>query len=253
MNTLKFLLFLGAMATASILEPADECVIEKTSFHSLQNIASQVVKQQGGNCNGNGTISTGINQRNGHSNEFATKEDIKEIEQKLVLMHSLFQNCLRDTCNKFYPEDCQDLLLKGYRESKVYTIFPKTGLAYQVYCDQETDGGGWMVIQRRQDGSENFFRTWNEYKNGFGSLGNEFWLGNDKIHTITSSGNYKLRIDLKDFSGNSRYATYNTFSIGDERSGYILNLVDYNGDAEESINRMLTAWNGITGQDITIP
>ncbi|XP_062602149.1 ficolin-1-A-like [Saccostrea cucullata] len=92
-----------------------------------------------------------------------------------------------------------------------------------------------MVIQRRQDGSEDFFRTWNEYKNGFGSLGNEFWLGNDKIHTITSSGNYKLGIDLKDFSGNSRYATYNIFSIGDERSGYILNLVDYNGNAGDSL------------------
>ncbi|XP_062602113.1 ficolin-1-A-like [Saccostrea cucullata] len=140
-----------------------------------------------------------------------------------------------DTCNRFYPEDCQDLLLKGYRESEVYTIFPKTGLVYEVYCDQETDGGGWMVIQRRQDGSEDFFRAWNEYKNGFGSLGNEFWLGNDKIHTIPSSGNYKLRIDMKDFSGNSRYATYNTFSIGDERSGYILNLVDYNGDAGDSL------------------
>ena len=44
----------------------------------------------------------------------------------------------------------------------------------QVYCDQKTDGRGWTVIQRRVDGSVNFFRDWVNYKNGFGQLQNEF-------------------------------------------------------------------------------
>lgn len=33
------------------------------------------------------------------------------------------------------------------------------------------------VIQRRQDGSENFYRNWTEYEIGFGSPSSEVWLG----------------------------------------------------------------------------
>ncbi|XP_061186907.1 ryncolin-1-like [Saccostrea echinata] len=173
--------------------------------------------------------------------ELATKEDIREMKEELMLIRDLVWRCGGDTCSVFHPRDCQDLLQKGYRESKVYTIFPKKGSRFQVFCDQQTDGGGWTVIQRRQDGSENFFRTWDDYKTGFGNLSNEFWLGNEKIHTITESGNYTLRIDLKDFSGNTRYATwryvptYRKFSVGNEESGFILNVSLYRGDAGNSM------------------
>ncbi|XP_062576003.1 ficolin-1-A-like [Saccostrea cucullata] len=98
-----------------------------------------------------------------------------------------------------------------------------------------------MVIQRRHDGSENLFRTWNEYKTGFGNLTNEFWLGNEKIHTITESGNYNLRIDMKDFSKNSRHASFKTFQVGNEKSGYVLKVSGYSGNAGDSLSNHNTA------------
>ncbi|KAG8431032.1 hypothetical protein GDO86_019536 [Hymenochirus boettgeri] len=93
----------------------------------------------------------------------------------------------------------------------------------------DTDGGGWIVFQRRVDGSVDFFRDWNIYKKGFGSQLSEFWLGNDNIHRLTSSGTYQLRIDLSDFEGGHSFATYNSFSLSEEADNYKLNLGDYSG------------------------
>lgn len=72
-------------------------------------------------------------------------------------------------------------------------------------------GGGWTVIQRRQDGSVNFDRSWKEYKEGFGDLHTEYWLGNEHIHDLSGQGNYTLRIDLEDWSGKHKHAVYQSF------------------------------------------
>ena len=40
----------------------------------------------------------------------------------------------------------------------------------------ETDGGGWTVLLKRQDGSVEFYRNWADYKSGFGNLEGEHWL-----------------------------------------------------------------------------
>ena len=97
----------------------------------------------------------------------------------------------------------------------------------KVYCDQETEGGGWIVFQRRKDGSVNFFRNWKDYKIGFGELEGEFWLGNDNIHHFTSPVRFELRIDLQDFEHNRKYAHYRNFMIGSEAKGYILTAGGY--------------------------
>ena len=125
--------------------------------------------------------------------------------------------------------DCADIYKSEERKSGVYTINPDVSEIIGVFCDQATAGGGWLVFQKRLDGSVDFYRGWAEYKRGFGSLTGEFWLGLDKIHRLTSSGNYKLRVDLEDFSGNTYYAEYDFFKVASEREKYELSVGSYSG------------------------
>ena len=99
----------------------------------------------------------------------------------------------------------------------------------------ETDGGGWTVFQRRQDGSVDFYRNWVEYEEGFGNLNGEFWLGLSKIHHLTPDGTNTLRVDLGDFENNTAYAQYSTFSIGDCITEYTLNVGGYSGTAGDNL------------------
>jgi len=98
-----------------------------------------------------------------------------------------------------------------------------------------TDGGGWTVFQRRQDGSVDFYRGWNDYKAGFGQLTAEFWLGNDKIHRLTASRPSSLRVELEDWNGVKVYAKYAKFNIGDEQAQYRLEVGSYSGTAGDSL------------------
>ena len=106
---------------------------------------------------------------------------------------------------------------------------------FNVYCDMRTDGGGWTVFQRRQDGSVDFYRGWNDYKTGFGQLTAEFWLGNDKIHRLTASRPSSLRVELEDWNGVRVYAKYGRFSIGDEQALFRLDVSLYSGTAGDSL------------------
>ena len=99
----------------------------------------------------------------------------------------------------------------------------------------KTDGGGWTVFQRRLDGSVDFYLGWESYKNGFGNLSGEFWLGNDNLHRLTSADKVILRVDLEDFEGNITYAKYTTFMVADERDKYRLKIGGYSGTAGDSM------------------
>ena len=107
--------------------------------------------------------------------------------------------------------------------------------SFNVYCDMRTDGGGWTVFQRRQDGSVDFYRGWNDYKSGFGQLTAEFWLGNDKIHRLTAARPSTLRVELEDWNGVRVYAKYGKFNIGDEQAKYRLEVGSYSGTAGDSL------------------
>ncbi|XP_033111072.1 ficolin-2-like, partial [Anneissia japonica] len=92
-----------------------------------------------------------------------------------------------------------------------------------------------QVFQKREDGTIDFYKNWSEYKLGFGNVNSEHWLGNEKIHRLSSAGNYELRVDMSSFEGESKYAHYDNFRLADEQNNFRLILGTYSGDAGDSL------------------
>ncbi|XP_071785417.1 ficolin-2-like [Asterias amurensis] len=101
----------------------------------------------------------------------------------------------------------------------------------------ETDGGGWTVFQRRQDGSVDFYLDFANYSRGFGNLEGEFWLGNDNLHRLTAQGEYELRVDLTGPDDDTGFAGYESFSIADVSDNYRLTVGSHSGTARDSLSR----------------
>lgn len=158
---------------------------------------------------------------------------------KLLLVLVLLLAPLSISCTEpGQPVDCSDIRLHdSSRPSGVYDIYP-LGERYtvQVYCDMDSEGGRWTVIQRRMDGTVNFYRPWNYYKMGFGNATGEYWLGLDIIHILTYKQKYELLVDMEDFEGNKASARYSSFKVDSECDGYVLHVSDFiNGGAGDSL------------------
>uniref|UniRef100_A0A8C5X7M8 Angiopoietin like 4 n=1 Tax=Malurus cyaneus samueli TaxID=2593467 RepID=A0A8C5X7M8_9PASS len=132
------------------------------------------------------------------------------------------------------PEGCHQLFLAGQRSSGVFQVQPAGSQPFRVYCDMTAEGG-WTVFQRRMDGSVDFDQLWDAYKNGFGDLHGDFWLGLEKIHHIVQEGKYNLLIELEDWEGNSQVVQF-VFSLGGESTAYTLNLLGpLSGELENAL------------------
>ncbi|XP_058528432.1 tenascin isoform X2 [Ochotona princeps] len=135
-----------------------------------------------------------------------------------------------------FPKDCSQAMLNGDTTSGLYTIYLNgdKAQALEVFCDMTSDGGGWIVFLRRKNGREDFYRNWKAYAAGFGDRREEFWLGLDNLSKITAQGHYELRVDLQDH-GETAFAVYDTFSVGDAKTRYRLKVEGYSGTAGDSM------------------
>ncbi|XP_077861848.1 ficolin-2-like [Saccoglossus kowalevskii] len=151
--------------------------------------------------------------------------------------------------------DCYEGFLLGVIQDDVYYIqLEDATVPYQIRCEMDPasgGGGGWTVIQRRFDGSVNFYDTWDAYKNGMGDpLTGEYYFGNDKIHEVTSQKTYQLRVDMTEWDSTAHTVTHDSFAVGNETSKYILSVGNkIEGDLNDALSFHSGAQFSTTDQD----
>nr|XP_058970231.1 ryncolin-1-like [Pocillopora verrucosa] len=135
-------------------------------------------------------------------------------------------------------KSCAEIKKNGGQSDGVYTIDPDGKGAFQVYCYQNYSAGEpWAVIQRRMNGSVDFYRGWMDYKKGFGNVQGEFWLGLLNIHRLTNQRQHKMRIEIENFNGNWCWAEYENFTVSGEDDGFRLqSLGSYTGSCIDAFS-----------------
>ncbi|KAH9525808.1 Ficolin-1-A [Bulinus truncatus] len=128
------------------------------------------------------------------------------------------------------------LCVRGMKSQRNYVHIYNGELGVSYLCDTKTNGGGWIVIQRRVHRSFNFTYDWHLFKHGFGPVCDDYWLGNKYIHQITSSGNYELWIDME-YKSIEYYARYNNFSIDNEMEKYTLHVSNFTGNVQDEFGK----------------
>ncbi|XP_055452490.1 fibrinogen gamma chain isoform X1 [Psammomys obesus] len=176
----------------------------------------------------------------------SNNQKITNLKQKVAQLEAQCQEPCKDTVqiHDTTGKDCQEIANKGARESGLYFIRPlKAKQQFLVYCEIDSSGNGWTVLQKRTDGSLDFKKNWVQYKEGFGHLSptgtTEFWLGNEKIHLISMQSQipYALRIELKDWNGRTSTADYATFRVSSEADKYRLTYAYFiGGDAGDAFD-----------------
>ncbi|XP_061186865.1 tenascin-R-like [Saccostrea echinata] len=152
------------------------------------------------------------------------------------LMHTCgwgsFYNRRKDECQCVIGCDCGALTppVGGILTQKVAL----DGQQFSTNC-MNTASHIWTMIQRRVNGSVNFYRGWTDYKNGFGDLNSEFWIGLDNIRLLVTNGFTVLRVELE-YGAESVYAEYSSFNIAGEGDKYRIQVFGYSGTAGDGIS-----------------
>ncbi|XP_025053522.1 fibrinogen-like protein 1-like protein [Alligator sinensis] len=144
---------------------------------------------------------------------------------------------------KEYPRDCYEIFQRSERNSKdgLYVIQPMKD-PIVVYCNMQD--GGWTVIQHiTANSTVDFDRTWQDYKCGFGSVHDNYWLGNEYMHQLTSSSRpYTLRVKLVDLNAEIKWGEYDPFYIENEESQYRIRVGLYKGNAMDALTQDTEAY-----------
>ncbi|XP_037726624.1 microfibril-associated glycoprotein 4-like [Drosophila subpulchrella] len=231
---------------AQTSEIDDQREMIKTLTGSIQSLQGEIK-------NRDSQISGQIEQLKKNNDKVKSlTETLKDLESRLEIMGNQINNqtalieaknaeAVNLTLhNKLCTESMSkitDDLLKCNRQgfcpsegpSGIYKIHTGT---FEAPCSSD----GWLTIQKRFDGSENFDRPWKDYKEGFGNKRGEFFIGLEKLHVMTQERPHELYIKLGKVNGSTGYAHYDDFKIGSELESYVLSIGNYNGTVGDSLD-----------------
>ncbi|XP_034478150.1 fibrinogen-like protein A [Drosophila innubila] len=164
--------------------------------------------------------------------------NVVAIKEKLSNMEVKFQKQLEqqttETVLRTEPNSC----LSSGRSFQIQKIKVAGMEAFSVPCNNELVGHGWTLIQQRLNGSRNFYRGWDEYREGFGDFNDEFFIGLEKLHHMLASQPHQLYIRMENWKRQFSYANYDNFGVGAESSDYkLLSLGKYSGDTTDAMRR----------------
>uniref|UniRef100_A0A2C9KRE4 Fibrinogen C-terminal domain-containing protein n=1 Tax=Biomphalaria glabrata TaxID=6526 RepID=A0A2C9KRE4_BIOGL len=192
----------------------------KSNKQNIQNITEDVNTNRQNIMNINKVLNT--SQQSMSKLETDLKKQLTNLSTTLT--------SIKEEIEKVPPVFCREIISTHNR------VIVKLISGLKVMCDTKTDGGGWIIFQRRINGSVDFYRDWKEYRDGFGDYNiGEFYLGNENIFSLTSTGQYDLRIDLE-FNNTKYFAQYENFKVLSETEKYKLKIGKYSGNAGDNLS-----------------
>ncbi|KAK3084891.1 hypothetical protein FSP39_020925 [Pinctada imbricata] len=163
------------------------------------------------------------------------------LDQSTVLYQRILKTCTLTDCDDgLHDGPCPNLFREDRARPTVLSECQSDSSGDNIHELAAAEHGLYNVIQRRINGALHFNKTWNEYKDGFGDLLGEHWIGNDVLHLLTERGRTLLiRVLGKDSGSTWKYAKYSDVHVSDEASKYRLTFRQgsYIGNAGDDFER----------------
>nr|CAB3262223.1 uncharacterized protein LOC100178820 [Phallusia mammillata] len=208
----------------SVMEDIRSLSITTSNYFSIINEQANTIRKQ------NETIAVLLHKFSHRESVLASHLEYQHnTVMKLMSIVTSFAQQLRQPLQQH--RDCHDLWMNGQFTNGVYSVIKNMEMK-PVYCNM-SDEGGWTIIQRRSDGTQDFNTDLHNYQVGFGSVFGEYWLGLENIRWLTHGRIYSLRIILEDWGGNQRHATYDQFMVYGQN--YVLMVSGYRGNAGDAM------------------
>lgn len=91
-----------------------------------------------------------------------------------------------------------------------------------VLC--EMSKGGWTVIFNKGNQNTTFDKLWNEFRDGFGEIDGDYWLGLNHMSLLTQRTKMELRVEMTNSVEDRDVYEYEYFLVGSEADKFRLRI-----------------------------